>query len=591
MVIFKKIENRLIGIIFLWLLLAGCASIPPELPPTPLPTQTVVPGATRHSSPTAIPSPTPAPRLPTPLPSPAPAAQVDPAAVLGIQPDTPPEDAVLYARADGAIIRHNLADGSDLVILPPDAYELDPAASEGYFLVPILYPPAASPDGRWLLVPTQTQGTWLAALDGSYHRQISEHAIAATWSPDSQHITYTNFANQEYPPHPKAVYVQDVVAGEAPHILTELPARAMYAYWSPGCPSDSYGSGSSCGRHIASLTCQGDNPVTCTVWLIDVRSGDAEDICKFTPLARDSVPWEYAWDETGFDFWLLGQHRTCTILGETLPLSRAFNLIHNVISPDRTLWAFYDPATPALPNMDSALIIRNAHTAAGVFYRSYHNMHRLWWTEDGRHLVVVMGQEVGHDIFLLAPATGERSPIARDATFLGVLSHLKHQGVAPGGWMASYQMLPEAGSEADWPTFYLPELKMTLRAPEGWRVQQVGRGRYVIANFALDRAVGGIRLSPPAMEIVLQREYGRRIPMDAKAWLEMTRTTLPPNKTLEKEMRLAGRPAVRILDIRNPLSESIKTFNENYTVTITRTPLNPEQDKIFQQILASIRWE
>jgi len=189
------------------------------------------------------------------LPTSAPASQVEPAEVLGIDLNGPVDDALIFARSDGSVILHDLASGNELELLGAGHYALDSAESEGYFLTPLIYPPAVSPDGRWLLLPTPANGSWLVAIDGSEQRQISEHPLAATWAPDSRRIAYTDFGNQPHPPHPNAILVQDVVAGEAPQVLAELPARAMYAFWSPGCPADSYASGSSCGRHIVSLTC------------------------------------------------------------------------------------------------------------------------------------------------------------------------------------------------------------------------------------------------------------------------------------------------------------------------------------------------
>ena len=581
---------RLGWVLLFLFLLAGCAAPPPlETPPATAASPTAP--ATTAITPTQLPaSPTPDNSLLSPemLPTPAPASQVNPAEVLGVDLDRPVEDQIIYARADGAVILHDLASGDEQELLGAEHFVSDQEPGMHYFLVPILAPAAISPDGRWLLQPTRRQGTWLVAMDGSQQRQINKYPIAATWAPDSRRITYTNSGIQRHPPHPNAIFVQDVVAGEAPQVLAELPSRPMYAYWSPGCPEDSYASGSSCGRHIASITCSDSELKVCTVWMVDVSLGDARAACQFSTRFRDSAFREYAWDETGFDFWLLSKNRTCTISGDTLPLSRAFDFINNVISPDQRLWAFYDPDAVYLPNMKEPLSIRNAQTAAGVFYQA-RNRHLRWWTQDGAHLVVVMGPEVGHNIFLLNPATSELTPIADNVTFLGVVSHLRRQGVLTTNLATGYRMLPDAGPAADWPAFYLPELKMTVRVPAGWRVQQAGRGRYVISNFALDRAVGVIRLSPQTMEIVIQRGYGRSTHIDPDAWLDTVKVT-QQGETLE-ELTLAGHPAVRIIDKTRPFSEVIGTFNENYTVTITRSSLNPTYDAIFQQILNSIRWD
>ncbi len=582
--------TRLTLFLTLALLLAACSAIPADLPASPPPISDQTP------MPPVFPSPTPEPvspaeaLTPVPLPTPAFAEQDDPAAVLGIQANTPPEDAILYARADGAVVLHRLADGSEKELLRPGRYLTSLDAGEGAFLVPMIFPPAASPDGRWLLIATPGQGVWLVATDGSVHRRIAEAPIAATWAPDSRRITFTQ-VNASPPANWRAIYVQDVVDGGEPRVLTELPDRAMIAYWSPGCPTDTNASDASCGRHIASITCQGNDDVVCAVWIIDVNSGGARDVCRFTPSASDSVPFEYAWGASGSDFLVWSAHRACPLDGEMLPLSQAFDHIHNVISPDGQLWAFFDPGTAALPGKEDALIIRNAYSAAGVFYTGFHNMHRMWWTQDGRHLVITMGPPgENQTIFLLDPAAGSLTPVARNAVFLGVLSHLKRQGVASPAWFASHRLLPDPGPVEDWTTYRLPELKMILRAPATWRVQQVGRGRYVIANFALERAAGGVRLTPDLFEMVIQRSYGRGAPINPEQWLEAAKVTAPPGRE-QQVITLAGRPATHSIDKAFPLSETFSTFYENFTVTITRSSLNPDYDTIFQQILNTIQFQ
>ena len=563
-----KLFVQRLGWVFLLILLAGCAFVPPDLP-APTPVISVF---------------TPAP--PLALPTPAPASQADIAVVLGIEPGTPIDDQVIYARADGSVIFHDLASGSERELLGAGRYVLDPKADEGYFLTPLLYPPAISPDGRWLLLSTQTGGSWLAAMDGSEQRQIDEHPLAATWAPDSLRIAYTNFANQPQPPNPDAIFVRNVVENDMPRILAELSSRAMYAFWSPGC-ADGHASGSSCGRHIASITCSGSDAPICTVWLADVNSGEAQPICRFTARSLESTPQGFAWATDGFLFWTLEGRRACTILGDVMPLSRAFDLHWNVPSPDGVLWVNYAP----LAGREGALTLRNAETGAGVFFSDFSSMPRPHWTADSRHLVVVSGDAPKQDVVLLDAASGELTPIARDVTFLGVFSQLRQRGVLPANMSGAHRGLPEAGPATDWPRYHLPELGLTVQAPAGWRVQQVGRGRYVIANFAFDQTVGVIPLLSDNFEVVISRTYGRGAPItDADNWLHIQKETQSWGRVVE-EVTLAGQPAVLVIDAAYLLSESYRTFHGNYEIIIERAPLNSAYDAIFRQILNSIQWD
>ncbi len=57
------------------------------------------------------------------------------------------------------------------------------------------------------------------------------------------------------------------------------------------------------------------------------------------------------------------------------------------------------------------------------------------------------------------------------------------------------------------------------------------------------------------------------------------------------EVTLAGQPAVHIVNVAYPVSESYRTFWENDEIIIESASLNSASNAIFRQILNSIQWD
>ncbi len=530
-------------------------------------------------------TPAPPPALPTPLP----AAETSPDRVLGItridmtsgqiiSTRKAASDQVLYARGDGSVILHDLDDGGETELLGPENYTLDAAAGEGYFLLPLIFPAKASPDGQWLIIPTQSQGTWLVASDGSVRRRISEHPLAFTWAPDSRRIAATHNWGQQRPRQPNAIFVQNVVEDEEERLLAELPAQVNALRWSPD------------SRHLAAIT-YSDNPAPQLVtWLVDTVSGEFEELCRYAAPGREGGGNDYRWSPQGDAFWTLPGWRICPTDGSApWPLSRAFTPGTATLSPDHQFAAFVDDSDPKrLPSVT----VRRSDGGSGVTYTKGLSapLHRPAWTADSQHLVVVMGPEQGQKIVVLDVNTGELTPVAADAIFLGVMSQLRRSDIVQEDISDDMMMLAEAGPVETWQPYHLPDLGITLRAPGEWRVTRVDRGRYVIANFAMARNWGLTPLPPDALEIIIHRAYGGGEEINPGNWLRTQKQSLAFGHRVEKRT-LAGRAALRVIDQVQPLSETWLTVKDNFEIIIERAPLDPATDMIFRQILDSIHWK
>lgn len=528
---------------------------------------------------------TKAPSTPVPRPAPAPAAQVNAADVLGFTPIAQPGDGILYARADGSVILHDLITGDEQTLLGAESYVLDPAAGEGYFLLPISYPVTASPDGQWLIIPTQWQGTWLVAADGGQPRKIADHPLAVTWAPDNLHFAYIDNRGP-HPAAPNTIFEMTTLRDSVAKALAELPGKVFYPVWSPGCPEAPSAPGRDCGRHLAA-SAYTDNPTpTLTIWLIDAATGKRRELCRYAPPGREIAPSDYLWSMTGDALWAMPGERVCPLDGgPARPLSRERLSRWDALSPNRMLMAAVES------NDHAAITVRRTDSGAGVVYSGkWSNIHvPVTWLGDSENLVVVMGQEQGHDIFILQLFDGKLTPIAQNATFLGVMSQLRQRNAFRADGSENAVMLPPAGPETTWQPYHLPETKMTLRVPAGWRVQQVDRDRYVIANFTMTRQAGLFPLPPDALEIVISRTYGRGRDIEPGVWLRQSQETLAFGHDVEKTT-LAGRPALHVMASLEPLRESWRTVQNNYEIIIERAPLNPAFDAVFHQILDSIQW-
>jgi len=564
-------------VVLLLILLTGCTVAPPALPTaspelTPVATGVVTAPANSLLSPEM-------------LPTPAPASQVNPAEVLGIRPLTQAADKILYARADGAVILHDLIDGSESELLGSEQYTLDPAAGEGYFLFPMRYPVAVSPDSAdsWLVIPTQSQGTWLTSADGRIRRRIFERPLAVTWSPDSRRIAYTHNWGQEHPRDPNVIFVRDVVHDKPERRLAALPAPVKNIVWAPDCLISDRSQWPACRQRLAATT-YGDAPAPhLNTWLVNASTGAYRELCRYSAPGRDAGSAEYLWAVDAGALWALPGWRVCPIDGTPQPLSRALTPGRSdALSPGRHLTAKIDADA-------NAIIVRRTDIRVGVRYsQGLHDVRQVQWLDDVNYLAVIMGSGQSQTIAILDLSAGKLTPVAQNVLFLGVMSQLRQRHVA---WMDASQDAgePSPADPDDWLIYRFAKMHIMLQAPATWRVQVIGAhnaGRIVIANFDLKRQAGLLPLQPDQMEIVISRA-----PAPVKSgWIRMQRNVNALDSDVEV-IEMNGRPAVRIKKRIAPLSEEIRIqINDHDELHITRSPLTPAYDAVFQQILNSIRW-
>jgi hypothetical protein len=218
-----------------------------------------------------------------------------------IQPLSP--DTLLFARTNGDLVLYDLNLGQEQLLIPG---RYGPGNSEFQWFAAVDTPVRLSPDGRWLLVPTADQGTWLVAVDGSTQRQLSPERLSATWAPDSRRIVFSSQQGPVERPQDKELYVQDVVGGDAPRLLARLPDPVAYPTWSPGCDSAVQDEKRSCGRHVFTISSCGDQPdgYTCAVWLIDVENGQTKVLGQYAPPASEVSPTNFVWSPQEDEIWV-----------------------------------------------------------------------------------------------------------------------------------------------------------------------------------------------------------------------------------------------------------------------------------------------
>ncbi len=285
---------QLAGLVLASLLaLSACAPLPgpaveltPSLQPAAL-TLLVTPSSTPTAAPEAVATTS---------------AAVPPATLVDVALGS-----LIFARADGALVRRAFSTVEDVVLLPPGAYA---AEGDAAYMVPIGWPLRASTDARWLLVPTPDQGTWLVSWDGQLQRRINAERLSATWAPDNQRIVFIYQTGAPPGARDNDVYVQDVVNGGEARLLTRLPQPVAYIFWSPACPGLGSGGADACAERIAAVTCDKDAPsVVCTVWLLDAGLAESQGYAgralgQFQPAPMGIAPINFGWAPSGAAFYV-----------------------------------------------------------------------------------------------------------------------------------------------------------------------------------------------------------------------------------------------------------------------------------------------
>ncbi len=583
-------QNRLlIVIVALAVSLGGCAPVTPNAIPvvvlkTPTPSPIVL-----APMPASTLLPTSAPSAPTASTTLSPTRS--PADVLGIAPTSSSTDTVLLARADGALVLHNLADNCERVLLDPGLYDV--MSGDTTYLIPLGWPVRLSPDGRWLLVPTPKDGTWLASLDGQTRRQVSKERLQATWAPDSRRIAFL----REKGPMPReqdhAVYIQDVRGDplRAARLLARLPGEIHSLAWSPGCADATQNTLADCGRSIAVFARAQDSPSDdYTAWLIDPTSGQARELGHFLPppVGGTLFPtWSPPGDEVETWNWWQEPIVFPVTGGGPKPLVSACSWPCEA-SPAGRLLASISPVPQS--NLSRLTVARVDSGASVTFDTPYEQLEAVQWTNDGRRVLVKSYTGGGYTLWGVDPAVGQPELVAEKITFLGTLEALRQRSTEVGARRVALRALPAAGDPSTWITRTLLGLGVRLRVPAQWRFDVQGNGitqTVTLANFEFESGVDSASLTNDQIEITLRR-FPRPPFTDLTGWLSQT-VQMEQNQVTAEATTVAGRPAARVHPIISPVSEQVRVPLDDQTeLWITRRPFTPNQAAVFEQIVKSI---
>jgi len=516
-----------------------------------------------------------------------------PTEVLGITPTAPSTDTVLLARADGALVLHNLADERERVLLDPGLYDV--MSGDTTYLVPLGWPVRLSPDGHWLLVPTPKDGTWLVSLDGQTRRQVNKERLQATWGPDSRQIAFLREKGPTPQEQDHEVYTQAVVGDMlgAAHRLARLAGEIHSSAWSPGCADASQNTMADCGRGIAVFArAQDSSSDDYTAWLIDATSGQARELGHFVPPPIGGIVFP-TWSPTGDEIETMGWPGSGAI---AFPITGGGPrpLVSGCSGPCQAprsgkLQAAISP----VPQSDlSRLTITRADSGASVtFDTTYEQLEAVQWTSDGRRVLVKSYTGGGYTLWAVDPAVGQPELVADKITFLGTLDALRQRSTEIGARRVALRTLPAAGDPSTWVTRTLPGLGVHLRIPEQWRFDVQGSGitqTVTLENFEFVRADGSAALGNDQIQITLGRGFTPPV-ADFTQWLSQT-VEMEQFQVTAEAMTVGGCPAARVRPIISPVGEQVHVPLVETELVITRRPLLSSQANVFDQILKSLEF-
>ena len=545
----------------------------PRAMPSPTPTHTSTPrlAPTHTSAPSPTPTHTATPGS-TPVPPTAtPTCTVSPQKVLGISPSPPSTDTVVYARQDGAVVLHTLANAGEQVLLDPGTYD----TTGDNFLIAIGFPARLSPDGQWLLVPTPERGTWLISMAGGATPRKLDGRLSFTWSPDSRRIAFQRQG---------AIYIQDVVAGTDPVLVFQSSeAELYYPTWSPS--GDSPGS-------IAAYSCMSD---ICAVWLVDVASGNARELGHIAPLPMMTTPDMIQWTADGAAVLVQGWQGTLAFPvqgGGPQPLAGVWYDRHGTPSPDGLLEAWTEAAPEA--DFSTRLVVARVGTEHRFAYNlTFEQIQRLAWTNDGRRLLIedYAGRE---RLWAVDPAVGEPVLFADHILYFGTLDQLRQRSIGGGTPVVPLRALPYADDPLTWRSHSVSGWPVCLRFPPAWRVKTRSNSRtrviwqVMTANFEFTEQAGIVALTEDHIEVSFEYHArpsdGRELALDRVK--EMQRGYAAVESTT-----LGSYPAIRIRPLISPVSEELRVQLDGGQLWITYKPLSPTQQAVLDQILAQLDLE
>jgi len=476
---------------------------------------------------------------------------------------------------------YKLPDGREQVLL--EGYDV----SGDSHLIPLLWPVRLSPDGLWLLVPTPDDGTWLVSLDGRGRRQISPERLTATWSPDSRRIVFTGERGPHEREQDKEIYVQDVVGGE-PRLLARLPRSAAYPAWSPSCddpPGD-------CGDSVAAFSCEIGRVYACTVWLVDTASGELKALGQFAPQPMMSAPRTIRWSPLGDEVWVDAWFgaRAFPVDGRGVrPLVSVSSVPGSESPSDGALQAWAERASDKA-NHSRLVVARVDSDVRVTFEPAFEQVEGVHWTADGRRVLVESYTGGGYNLWAVDPAVGRPELVVEKVTFLGTMSQLRESSTEVGARPATWYMLPEPDDPSRWVRHDLPGIGLRLRTPEQWRFEMRGSGVAQTATLTNFEGDGGVvSLGGGQIEIPWQFLPSRPPATNFTAWLSQT-VQMEQSQVTAEAVTVAGRPAARVRAIVSPVSEQLRVPWGTGELWITRRPLSPAQDTIFEQMLDTLEF-
>jgi hypothetical protein len=563
-------------------LLVSCGQASPTALPTASPSTATLRPLER--TPTSAPSQVP------PSPSATPSPTRSPAEILGLAPTPPSTDTVLFARDDGSIVLHDLSNNQEHVILEPGLYSTSGDAPN---LIAVQWPVRLSPDGRWLLIPTPDEGTWLVSIDGQTRRQLSQERLEATWSPDSRRITFTYQKGPNPRVQDREVYIQDVVDDQGPRLLIRLPGEVSPPTWSPGCDEASPDKAGDCGRSIAVFSRVHDDQYRYdyTAWLIDAASGQARELGHFAPPPVGGTLFPI-WSPTSeeIETWGWFDPTSFPIDGSgPRPLISACQSSCGEPSPDGSLRAWAQLIS--ISDDTSRLVVTCTNSGASVtFDTTFYHVDGISWTSDSRRILLSSVTKGNLALWAIDPASGQPERVAEKIMFFRTWEMLRSTPI--GAKRVGLRPLPAAGDPSTWIAHELSGLGIRVRVPAEWRLEVQGSGSAetaTLANFAIDRSDGNAALSNDQIEITFER-IQRPSDVDFSHWLTET-ARLEQYQVTAEAMMLADRPAARVQVNSGPVSEQVRVpLGDGTELWIACRPLSSSQTAIFEQVLNSLEF-
>jgi len=478
----------------------------------------------------------------------------------------------VYARQDGAVVLHTLADAQECVLLDPGTYDI----AGDNFLISILFPARLSPDGQWLLVPTPERGTWLISMDGQAAPVKFHGRLSFTWAPDSRRIAFQRQG---------AIYVQDVVAGTEPELMALVPEDELFfPTWSPGGDS---------AESVAAYSCEDG---VCTVWLIDAPTGHGRKLGQFAPLPMMAAPDMILWTADGNA--VLIQTRQGTIAFPVQgdgpqPLAGVRHDRRGAPSPDGLLEAWTEAAPDS--NFPVRLVVARVGTEWQITYPLVsEQIQGLVWTNDGRRLLIE-DYDARERLWAVDPAVGEPVLVADYVLHLGTPDQLRQRSTGVSAEpVAPLRTLPDADDPTTWPTYGVSDWPVCLRLPPTWRIETRSNShtgviwQVTAANFEFTEQEGTAALTEDHLEASF--EYHKRPSNGQELLLDRVKEMEHGYATVEPTT-LGRYPAIRIRPLISPVSEELRVQLDGGQLWITYKPLSSTHRAVLDQILAQIDFD